>query len=289
MKKSKYLVVSNNEVQWDSILCGCFVNIIEAESAEDAVRKMNMPHSYAVGQVYEPYVFSDGTHYPNAISVLDSVPSRPNCTRENEAYVMGVHKLYNDFRNLKLKAYAVGLQSGGLMECPEVTIDGVEIIIARNPWQACDIYNFKHKCDFFHGSIAADIVNGKPTNVSRYVKLDYVLNALDKFRNEHIGVCTLDPDTFDDIFNGKSDISNVEEPTEEPDINDKYRDVCEDLLKKMKANPDGLVGVSCKVELKDGRAVHIYASEDDDIVCVRKSEVAKLLHDIDTETVVNDG
>ena len=285
----KYLVVSNNDVQWDNILVGCFVNIIEADSAEDAVREVNMPQAYAVGQVYEPYESTDGTHYPNAILVLDSVPPRPNCTRKNEEYVMGVHNLYNDFRKLKPKAYAVGLQSGGLMECPEVTIDSVEIIKARNPWQACDIYNFKHKCDFFYGAVAADIVDGKPTNVSRYVKLDYVLNALDKYRNEHRGVCTLDPDTFDSIINGKTDFSNVEEPTDEPDINDKYRDVCEDLLKKMKANPDGLVGVACKVELNDGRIVHIYASEDNDIVCVRKSEVAKLLHDIDTETVVNDG
>lgn len=285
----KYLVVSNNDVQWDNILVGCFVNIIEADSAEDAVREVNMPQAYAVGQVYEPYECTDGTHYPNVITVLDSVPPRPNCTRKNEEYVMGVHELYNNFRKLKPKLYAVGLQSGGLMECPEITIDEVEIIKARNPWQACDIYNFKHKCDFFYGAVAANIVNGKPTNVSRYVKLDYVLNALDKYRNEHRVVCTLDPDTFDAIFQGQDSLSTSESPTDEPDINDKYRDVCEDLIKKMKANPDGLVGVACKVELNDGRIVHIYASEDNDIVCVRKSEVAKLLHDIDAETVVNDG
>lgn len=289
MKPSKYLVVSNNDVQWDNILCGCFANIIEAYSAEDAVSKVKMPQVYAIGQVYEPYDFSDGTHYPNAITVLDSVPPRPNCTRKNEEYVMGVHKLYNDFRKLKPKVYAVGLQSGGLMEDPEITIDEVEIIKARNPWQACDIYNFKHKCNFFHGAVAADIVDGKPTNVSRYVKLDHVLNALDNYRKENRCACTLDPDTFDAISQGQVSLSTGEAPTDELDINDKYRDVCDDLLKKMKANPDGFVGVACKVELNDGRVVHIYASEDDDIVCIRKSEIAKLLHDIDTETVADEG
>ena len=288
MKKSKYLVVSNNDVQWDNILVGCFVNIIEAESAIEAVGKVKMRQAYAIGQVHEPYRW-DNVSYPNAITVFSAVPANSKYTLDNPDYVMGVHKLYNDFRNLPPKMYAVGLASGGLMEDPEITIDEVEIIKARNPFQAVDIYNAKHKCNFFHGAIAATIEYGKPVNVSRYVKLDHVLKAIDKYHNENRGVCTLDPDTFDAIFHGRATLSKGEAPAEEPDINDKYREVCEDLLKKMKANSDGLVGVACKIELDDGRMVHIYASEDDDIVCVRKSEVSKLLHDIETETVVNDG
>ena len=44
---------------------------------------------------------------------------------------------------------------------------------------------------------------------------------------------------------------------------------------------NGLVGVKCKVELDDGRVVNIFASEDDDVVCVRRSDIQKAINDLD--------
>ena len=258
-------------MEWDNILEGCYVNIVEADSPMEAANKGSQSRTYVVGEVYEPYRPYRYDPYPYAIFVMDAVhgcntePADPTkYSRKNKEYVMGVHKLYADFRMLKPKLYAVGQECGGLMECPEVTVEGIEIIQARNPVEATNIYNFKHNCTFFMAGVAAVIEDGKPTNVNRYAKLDDIYKAIDEYGKTHPIKQNID----DSAGNG------------EP-VDAVYRAAAKDMISHMRVNSAGLLGVKCDVDV-DGKRVHIFATTDEDIVCVKKSVLQKVIDDLDS-------
>lgn len=163
------------------------------------------------------------------------------------------------------------------MECPETSIDApIEVIEATSYYEALDIYNAKYKCYFFFGHVAAEIDdNFKPFNFHRDAKMGDVLDAMKKYRKTHQVVPVSTSEMFDKICMGERECKDV------MPMDSVYKTVAEDLLKKMKANEEGLVGVKCKVELDDGRVVNIFASEDDDVVCVRRSDIQKAINDLD--------
>ena len=70
----KYLIVSNIwGIEWDNILEGCYVNIVEADSPMEAANKGSQSRTYVVGEVHEPYRPYKYEAYPYAISVIDAV------------------------------------------------------------------------------------------------------------------------------------------------------------------------------------------------------------------------
>ena len=281
----KYLIVSNIwGIEWDNILEGCYVNIVEADSPMEAANKGSQSRTYVVGEVHEPYRPYKYEAYPYAISVIDAVhgcntePADPKkYSKKNKEYVMGVHKLYADFRMLKPKLYAVGQEVGGLMECPEVNVEGIEIIEARNPFEAADIYNFKYKCDFFMACVAAVIEDGTPTNISRYAKLDDIYKAMDEYGKTH--PIKLASDDF--AVKGEPDMVPNQTTIKDIPTDAIYRAAAKDMISHMRVNSEGLLGVKCDVDV-DGKRVHIFATTDEDIVCVKKSVLQKVIKDLDT-------
>lgn len=302
---AQYMVISNNLYPWIDITKakGCVVRVVEAESAIEAVNKVtggsDNIRAYAVGHVHKHYHCCDGERlgitpfapvpdFPR-LNFFVKVKDHPDLPKiRNYDYILSIHKLYAAYANIKeTRRFVVGMAVGGIMECPEVHIEKpIEVIEATTPHEAEDIYNAKYKNYFFYGAVVADIDDKfNLTNIHGNLNLGDIYDAMEKYRHTHQVVPAPTSDEFDAICNGECPSTESTETA----IEGAYKTVADDLLKKMKANPDGLVGVSCKVELNDGRVVHIYASEDDDIVCVRKSEVAKLLHDIDTETAADEG
>lgn len=291
-----YLVVSNNQYPWNDILSGCLVQIVEANTPKDAVNKVtqgiDFVRAYAVGQVH-PNVFScDGAGV--GVSPMEPVPEFPGFSfyvksKEHETsipnyeYKLRVHKLYADYTKLTTKRlFVVGLGVGGLMECPETSIDKpLEVIEATSHYEALDIYNAKHNCYFFYAQVAADLDDYlRPINVHRDAKMGDVLDAITEYKKTLIAK-DLTADKFDLICQGSPDMKPNQTVIEGVPADAVYKTVAEDLLKQMKPNDEGLVGVKCKVELDDGRTVNIFATEDDDIVCVRKSVIDKVIHDLD--------
>lgn len=50
--------------------------------------------------------------------------------------------------------YLVGLRCGGLMECPNVYFSSpFDVIETTSEQEAKEIYNNKHKCDYFYGGV----------------------------------------------------------------------------------------------------------------------------------------
>lgn len=56
--------------------------------------------------------------------------------------------------------YIVALQTGGLMEDPEIRYEDVEVIEAESEEKAKMIYNIKHNCEFFYGHVLGRIGDG---------------------------------------------------------------------------------------------------------------------------------
>ena len=50
-----------------------------------------------------------------------------------------------------MKKFLVATANGGLMEQPEITYDDYQIIEANDSDEACEIYDRKNNCSFFHG------------------------------------------------------------------------------------------------------------------------------------------
>ena len=50
-----------------------------------------------------------------------------------------------------MKKYIVGLSTGGLMECPQITYERLQVIEAENPKEAEDKYNQINNCNYFYG------------------------------------------------------------------------------------------------------------------------------------------
>ena len=292
-----FMVVSNNQYPWKDILSGCFIQIVEAGTAIEAVNKVKQGidyiRAYAVGQVHPHFNSCDGAGI--GITPFAPVPDFPDFEFEvmdkekgvhirNYDYILRVHKLYADYTKLTTKRlFVVGLGVGGLMECPETSIDSpIEVIEATTRYEALDIYNAKYKCYFFFGHVAAEIDdNFKPYNFHRDAKMGDVLDAMEKYRKTHQVVPVPTSEMFDLMCQGSSEMKPNQTVIDGVPIDAVYKTVAEDLLKKMKANEDGLVGVKCKVELDDGRVVNIFASEDDDVVCVRRSDIQKAINDLD--------
>ena len=288
-----YMVVSNNQFPWNDILSGCFVQIVEAGTAIEAVNKVKQGidyvRAYAVGQVHPHFNSCDGAGI--GITPFEPVPEFPDFEYEvmdkekgvhipNYDYILRVHKLYADYTKLTTKRlFVVGLGVGGLMECPETSIDApIEVIEATSYYEALSIYNAKHGCYFFFGQVAAELDdNLRPINIHRDAKMGDVLDAITEYKKSLIAK-DLTADKFDKICMGERECKN------DMPMDSVYKTVAEDLLKKMKANEEGLVGVKCKVVLADGRVVNIFASEDDDVVCVRRSDIQKAINDLDEAT-----
>ena len=286
-----FMVVSNNQFPWNDILSGCLLQIVEAGTAIEAVNKVKQGidyvRAYAVGQVHPHFNSCDGAGI--GITPFAPVPDFPDFEFEvmdkekgvhirNYDYILRVHKLYAAYTKLTAKRlFVVGLGVGGLMECPETSIDApIEVIEATSYYEARDIYNAKYKCYFFFGNVAAEIDdNFKPYNFHRDAKMGDVLDAMEQYRKTHQVVPVPTGEMFDKICMGERECKDV------MPMDSVYKTVAEDLLKKMKDNEEGLVGVKCKVELDDGRVVNIFASEDDDVVCVRRSDIQKAINDLD--------
>ena len=291
-----FMVVSNNQYPWNDILSGCLLQIVEAGTAIEAVNKVKQGidyiRAYAVGQVHTHFNSCDGAGI--GITPFAPVPDFPDFEFEvmdkeagvrirNYDYILRVHKLYADYTKLTTKRlFVVGLGVGGLMECPETSIDDpIEVIEATTSYEALDIYNAKHRCYFFYGQVAAELDDDLRTmNIHRDAKVGDVLDAINEYKKSLVAK-DLTPDKFDFICQGASELKPNKTVIDDVPIDAVYKTVAEDLLKKMKANEEGLVGVKCKVELDDGRVVNIFASEDDDVVCVRRSDIQKAINDLD--------
>ena len=291
-----FMVVSNNQFPWNDILSGCLLQIVEAGTAIEAVNKVKQGidyvRAYAVGQVHPHFNSCDGAGI--GITPFAPVPDFPDFEFEvmdkekgvhirNYDYILRVHKLYAAYTKLTTKRlFVVGLGVGGLMECPETSIDApIEVIEATSYYEALDIYNAKHRCYFFFGHVAAELDNDlRPVNIHRDAKMGDVLDAITEYKKSLV-VKDLTADKFDFICQGSSEMKPNQTVIDGVPIDAVYKTVAEDLLKKMKANEEGLVGVKCKVELDDGRVVNIFASEDDDVVCVRRSDIQKAINDLD--------
>jgi len=291
-----FMVVSNNQYPWNDILSGCLLQIVEAGTAIEAVNKVKQGidyiRAYAVGQVHPHFNSCDGAGI--GITPFAPVPDFPDFEFEvmdkekgvhirNYDYVLRVHKLYADYTKLTQKRrFVVGLGVGGLMECPETSIDApIEVIEATTYYEALDIYNAKHKCYFFFAHVAAEIDDDlRPVNIHRDAKMGDILDAITEYKKS-LGIKDLTPEKFDFMCQGSPEMKPNQTIIHGVPIDAVYKTVAEDLLKKMKANEEGLVGVKCKVELDDGRVVNIFASEDDDVVCVRRSDIQKAINDLD--------
>lgn len=50
-----------------------------------------------------------------------------------------------------MNKYIVGLSTGGLMECPQVTYERFQVIEAETPKEAKDKYDEINNCNYFYG------------------------------------------------------------------------------------------------------------------------------------------
>lgn len=50
-----------------------------------------------------------------------------------------------------MKKYIVGLSTGGLMECPQITYERFQVIDAETPKEAKDKYDEINNCGYFWG------------------------------------------------------------------------------------------------------------------------------------------
>lgn len=50
-----------------------------------------------------------------------------------------------------MKKYIVGLSTGGLMECPQITYERFQVIEAETPKGAKDKYDEINNCSYFYG------------------------------------------------------------------------------------------------------------------------------------------
>ena len=68
--------------------------------------------------------------------------------------------------------YLVEERAGGLMEMPDWIFYNFNIIDANNEQEARDIYNKRHNCNFFYGSVVGYIQNGNFTLTNNDVSLN---------------------------------------------------------------------------------------------------------------------
>jgi len=59
--------------------------------------------------------------------------------------------------------YLVALQTGGIMEMPDIKYREFEVIEATTEVVASEIYNKKHNCDYFYGVTLGKIEGGTIT------------------------------------------------------------------------------------------------------------------------------
>lgn len=76
-----------------------------------------------------------------------------------------------------MKKWLVALQTGGLMEDPEIRYQMHEVIEAETESDARAIYNKKHNCSFYYGMTFGELIEDKPE--------EYTLK-LTKFFNKEI-------------------------------------------------------------------------------------------------------
>jgi hypothetical protein len=73
-----------------------------------------------------------------------------------------------------MNKYLIALSVGGIMEQPEFTYSGYEIIEAKNIREAEQLYNKKNNCSFFYGTCMAEKVDGKISIINKRVTYEKV-------------------------------------------------------------------------------------------------------------------
>lgn len=84
-----------------------------------------------------------------------------------------------------MKKYIVGLNTGGLMECPEITYQRFQVIEAETPKEAEDKYNEINNCNYFYGRTICEYTDRasyllKSRSISDQT-LDLLKNTLPEF------------------------------------------------------------------------------------------------------------
>lgn len=106
--------------------------------------------------------------------------------------------------------YIVALQTGGLMEDPEIRYEDVEVIEAESEEKAKTIYNIKHNCEFFYGHVLGEIHD----NIAVYLYSDNHNLDLSIFENNLLKYL------IPDYYNKKMWLGVIERPSSgEPQIN----------------------------------------------------------------------
>ncbi len=59
------------------------------------------------------------------------------------------------------KSYLVALRVGGIMEDPKIHYEAHQVIRARTPDDAVNLYNTKNSCSYFYGHCLGEIIGGK--------------------------------------------------------------------------------------------------------------------------------
>lgn len=81
--------------------------------------------------------------------------------------------------------YIVGLLTGGLMEDPVLKFTTpYDIIEADSNKEAESIYNKKHKCDYFYGSVMCAIVDNNIIDINPDCSYNKCLRALEVIKNK---------------------------------------------------------------------------------------------------------
>ena len=62
--------------------------------------------------------------------------------------------------------------------------DPYDVIDAETKKEACAIYNEKHKCDYFHGRVMAELQSGFITDIDRYARRVDVEEAISKSKDK---------------------------------------------------------------------------------------------------------
>ena len=80
--------------------------------------------------------------------------------------------------------YIVGLLIGGLMEDPVLRFTTpYDIIEADSDKEAKNIYNEKHKCDYFYGDVMCAVVDNNVIDVNPNCSYNECLRALEVIKN----------------------------------------------------------------------------------------------------------
>lgn len=73
-----------------------------------------------------------------------------------------------------MNSYLIGLEVGGTMECPTLTIQDIEVIQAETRQDAINHYNEKNDCHYFYATCLAEKVNDVVCIINRKISYSWV-------------------------------------------------------------------------------------------------------------------